>query len=319
MFQSMQCSGMVMAESIQTLDRAVAILRVLADDHRQGVRLTDVAARTGLSKSTAHRILVALVKPGLAEQDAGSGHFFPGLALLGLGAAAANRHDLAELAAPYLQRLADRTGETVYLSMRRGNDVVCIDRVEGPFPIKILTWKAGDRRPLGVNASGLALLALLPDAESVRIVEANAAQVESYTGNDRAGVLELIERARRNSYAFNEGVLRSGHGGCRGGDPWAARRAARRAECRRDHRAPGRGPARDGGPLAEGGGCQPRRTSPGRDQRPQRASSAPSPITLSSVAVASGCASASRLPPGNQAWISSPMTATTALNPRAIC
>ena len=51
-----------MAESTQTLDWAVAILRVLADDHRQGVRLTDVADRAGLSKSTAHRILVALVK-----------------------------------------------------------------------------------------------------------------------------------------------------------------------------------------------------------------------------------------------------------------
>jgi len=208
--QPERLSGADMSEPIQSLERAVAILRVLADDHRQGVRLTDVAARTGLSKSTAHRILVALVRLGLAEQDAGSGHFFPGLALLGLGAAAANRHDLTELAAPYLQRLADRTGETVYLSMRCGNDIVCIDRVEGPFPIKILTWKAGDRRPLGVNASGLALLALLPDAEAARIVEANAAQVESYTGHDRAGVLELIERTRRNGYAFNEGFSARG-------------------------------------------------------------------------------------------------------------
>ncbi len=199
-----------MPEPIQSLERAVAILRVLAEDHRQGLRLTDVAARTGLSKSTAHRMLVALTGLGLVEQDAGSGHYFPGLALLGLGAAAANRHDLAELAAPYLQRLADRTGETIYLSMRCGNDVVCVDRVEGPFPIKILTWKAGDRRPLGVNASGLALLARLPEGEAARIVEANAAQVESYTGNDRAGVLELIERTRRNGYAFNEGFSARG-------------------------------------------------------------------------------------------------------------
>src|SRR6267378_4217823 len=98
--------------SVQSLERAAAILRVLADEHRTGVRLTDLAARTQLSPSTAHRITSALVDLGLAEQESGSSRFFPGLALVGLGAAAANRHGLAELAEPFCQRLAERTGDT---------------------------------------------------------------------------------------------------------------------------------------------------------------------------------------------------------------
>ena len=196
--------------SIQSLERAAAILRVLADAHRTGVRLTDLAARTQLSPSTAHRITSALVDLGLAEQEPGSARFFPGLALVGLGAAAANRHGLAELAAPFCQRLAERTGDTIYLSLRCGSDIVCVDRLEGAFPIKVLTWNVGDRRPLGINASGLAILAALADDDVSRIVEANASRIESYTGHDRAGVHALVERTRRRGYAFNEGYSAPG-------------------------------------------------------------------------------------------------------------
>ncbi|HTD78463.1 MAG TPA: IclR family transcriptional regulator C-terminal domain-containing protein, partial [Chloroflexota bacterium] len=136
--------------------------------------------------------------------------FFPGLGLLGLGAAAANRHGLSELAAPFCQGLAERTGDTIYLSLRCGTDVVCVDRVEGSFPIKVFTWNIGDRRPMGINASGLAMLAALPDNEVGRIVEANASRIENYTGQDRAGTHALVERARRRGYAFNEGFSAPG-------------------------------------------------------------------------------------------------------------
>jgi len=195
---------------VQSLERAAAILHVLADRHRQGARLADIAVATGLSRSTAHRLLKSLIGLGMAEQDEASGCFFPGLALLGLGAAAANRYNLAELGAPYSQRLADRTGDTVYVAVRSGNDAVCVDRVEGAFPIKILTWNVGDRRPMGVSASGLAMLAALPDDEVARIVEANAPRIEALTGLDRAAVLALVERTRHDGYAFNAGYSAPG-------------------------------------------------------------------------------------------------------------
>jgi DNA-binding IclR family transcriptional regulator len=197
-------------ESVQSVERAHAILRVLAERHRHGARLADVSGETGLSRSTAHRLLAALVQLGLAEQDPVSGSFYPGLALLGLGAAAANRHNLAELAGPYVQRLADRTGDTVYLSVRSGNDAVCVDRLEGAFPIKILTWNVGDRRPLGVSASSLAILSALPDDDVARVIEANATRIEAVTGHDRAAVLGLVEETRRNGYALNAGYSAPG-------------------------------------------------------------------------------------------------------------
>ena len=199
-----------MSEAVQSLERAASILHVLAERHRLGTRLTDVTAATGLSRSTAHRLLGALVKLELAEHDPISGAYFPGLGLLGLGAAAANRHNLAALAAPYAQRLADRTGDTVYVAVRSGNEAVCVDRIEGAFPIQILTWNVGDRRPMGVSASGLAILAALPDEEVARVVETNATRVEAMTGQDRAAVLVLVEQTRRAGYAFNSGYSAPG-------------------------------------------------------------------------------------------------------------
>jgi DNA-binding IclR family transcriptional regulator len=198
------------SDSVRSLERAVAILHVLADRQRQGARLADVAAATGLSRSTAHRLLTTMVGLGLAEQDQASGGYFPGLVLLGLGAAAANRHNLAELAAPFAQELADRTGDTVYVAVRSGNLAVCVDRIEGAFPIKILTWNVGDQRPMGVSASGLAMLAALPDDEVARVVEANAPRIEALTGHDRAAVLGLVEQTRKRCYALNAGYSAPG-------------------------------------------------------------------------------------------------------------
>jgi DNA-binding IclR family transcriptional regulator len=194
-------------ETIQSVERAAAILASLAAGDRGGRRLIDVAAETGLGKSTTHRILQTLVRAGLVEQDGDSGVFYLGFGLFALGATAANRHGLAELANPAMLALAERTGDTVYLSVRSGPEAVCVDRVSGSFPIKTLTLHPGDRRPLGIGAGSLALLAWLPDDEVRRVVDANAPRLSDHGGLDAATVLELVDTSRRLGYAFNDELL----------------------------------------------------------------------------------------------------------------
>jgi DNA-binding IclR family transcriptional regulator len=194
-------------ESIQSIERADAILRALAAGGGAGRRLVDVAAETGLQKSTAHRILNTLIATGLVEQDADSGLFHLGLRLFALGVAAANRYGLVELAGDALRRLAERTGDTVYLSVRSGAEAVCVDRVTGSYPIKTLTLHPGDRRPLGVGAGSLAMLAWLPDDEVRRVIEANAARLAQHVNFDEATLLQLVATSRRDGYAFNDRML----------------------------------------------------------------------------------------------------------------
>lgn len=194
-------------ESIQSIERAAAILSALAAGDGHGRRLIDLAADTGLGKSTAFRILGTLVQTGLVEQDQHSGHFHLGLRFFALGVASANRYGLVELASDAMRRLADRTADTVYLSIRSGTEAVCIDRVTGSFPIKTLTLHAGDRRPLGVGAGSLALLAWLPDHDVRRIIDTNAPLLTRYPNYDAATLLALVDASRRQGFAFNDRMV----------------------------------------------------------------------------------------------------------------
>jgi DNA-binding IclR family transcriptional regulator len=192
------------SSGIQSVERAAAVLDVVAMHADEGCRLADIVRDTDLGRATAHRFLRALEQLGLIELEARSGRYFPGIRLAALGAAAGNRFGLARRAQPSLKRLAARTSDTVYLTLRVGDEAMCIAREEGAFPIKTLTLKAGDRRPLGIGAGSLALLSFLPFEERQRLLESAAAAVTVF-GLDSATIHEMVETSRRCGYALNDG------------------------------------------------------------------------------------------------------------------
>jgi DNA-binding IclR family transcriptional regulator len=189
----------------QNIVRTSLLLTALAGAAAQGLRLTDVGRLTGLGKATAHRLLAGLVAHGLAEQDE-SGRFFLGKRVLSLAAAAANRFGLARLATPLLAEIAQKFEDTVYLSLRSGDEAVCIGRFEGAFPIKTLTLALGESRPLGTGAGSLAILAALPPDEIERILVAQRAARAAY-GFDEPTLRHLVARAQRQGYALNDGGI----------------------------------------------------------------------------------------------------------------
>lgn len=188
---------------IQSVERAVAVLDIVANSADTGCRLADVVQHTSLGRATAHRFLKELDRLDLIEWDENTGRYFPGVHLAALGASAGNRFGLARRAEPGLRRLAERTSDTVYLTLRVGDEAMCIARQEGAFPIKTLTLKAGDRRPLGVGAGSLALLAFQPVAEADRLLDIAASAVTPY-GLDGATLREMVEISRRLGYALND-------------------------------------------------------------------------------------------------------------------
>lgn len=191
----------------QGIERTAAILRALGRNFRSGARLTDIAAATELSKSTVHRLLNGLVQVGFVEHDPQAGVFHLSFDLFVLGSAAANRHGIVEIARPSLTRLEQRTSDTVFLSARSGIEAICIDRCEGSFPIKALTLNVGDRRPLGIGAGSLALLAFLPDAEVEHAIEGNLSRLGSYPRYSGPLLHDMVARTRRLGYAINDGNI----------------------------------------------------------------------------------------------------------------
>jgi DNA-binding IclR family transcriptional regulator len=191
----------------QSLERGLYLLEQVVERPLAGSSLNELAAATGLSRPTAHRLLLSLRKLGFVEYDAQARRFFPGLKAYRMGLASAARFDIVELADRGMSRLADETGDTVFLSLRDGDSALCAARKIGAFPIRTLTLNVGDFRPLGVGAGSLALLAALPDEEIRHVLARNRARLASYPRIGSGNLKEMVARTRRQGYSVNDGLI----------------------------------------------------------------------------------------------------------------
>lgn len=178
------------------LHRAVAMLRLLATGGSRGMALTDLARATGLAPSTVHRLLAQLVDERLAMQIEGSRRYAIGPLAYELGLAAAQQFDVRSLLRPVMEQLARRAEETVYLILRSGDEAVCIDVVEGPTAVRVVTLQVGSRRPLGLGAGGLAILAALPQDEQDRVLGRVARSIETQWGFPAAMLAGSLQATR---------------------------------------------------------------------------------------------------------------------------
>lgn len=185
----------------QSIARPTAVLEALAAASSNGLRMTDVMRVTGLGKATVHRLLAGLTSARLVDQDPDSSRFFVGMRILSWAVSAGERFGLARLAEAAMARMADSTLDTIYLTVRSGDEALCLNRREGGHPIKTLTLKVGDRRPLGVSGGGLALLAFLPDAEIERILKEQAVAGTALPF-DHAELRRMISETRKTGFAW---------------------------------------------------------------------------------------------------------------------
>ncbi|MFT3816750.1 MAG: IclR family transcriptional regulator [Rubrivivax sp.] len=202
-----EAEGQPPVSPTQSLDRAIGLLDEVAGRAREGASLTELARATTLSKATAHRLLGGLKALGLVEYDAVRRRFHPGLRLYRMGLAAAAHFDIVDMARPSLERLAEETEDTVYLSLRVGDRAMCLARREGSFPIRTLTLNVGDYRPLGLGAGSLALLAFAPDDEVDGIVQRNRAALQHNPNFDALNLKHMVAEARGRGYAINDGLM----------------------------------------------------------------------------------------------------------------
>lgn len=194
----------------QSIERAAHVLRIIASRNSVGLRLVDISKQAKLERPTAHRILKCLMAEGLVRQSPETRRYFLGHLIFELGLAASSSFNLRDICHPSLVRLAEKSGDTVFLSIRSGADSVCIDRVEGAFPIKTFTLDIGTRRPLGVGAGGLALLMKLPEQTQQEIVSANALRLSAYNNLTVPVVMKLLKRCRDLGFALNDAQVTPG-------------------------------------------------------------------------------------------------------------
>lgn len=195
----------------QTLDRAVHVLQFVAGARADGLGLSDLVKKTGLTKPTTRRLLLALIDNGLVEQNAEDRRYYVGVEAYALGMLASERFGIHRLAAESLISMAARSGDTALLSIRRGYETVCLGREEGTYPLRSHVLLPGDRHPIGVGAGGLALLSNMSNDEVDHALAFNA---ERFAAHYPDLSLELVKRqvqeTRERGYSINPGLVVKG-------------------------------------------------------------------------------------------------------------
>jgi IclR family KDG regulon transcriptional repressor len=189
-----------------TFLKGLSALEVLAlSDEPRGV--TELARELGITKSNAHRLLQALVHRGFAR-NVENGRYALTLKVWELGAHVLARVDVKKAAAPFLQDLVDATGESVHLSVLVEGDVVYLDKIDSPHPVRAYS-QIGKRAPAYAVATGKALLAYQKDGELFRLVD----PIERFTARTATDLEDLrkeLSRVRHLGYAVNRGEWREG-------------------------------------------------------------------------------------------------------------
>jgi len=94
-------------------------------------------------------------------------------------------------------RLSATFNDTVFLLVRSNFDAICLDRVEGPFPIRSFTGDIGGKVPLGIGQGSIAILAHLPEEEREAIIKFNMPRIMDRAAIDEVDLRIKIEEVRR--------------------------------------------------------------------------------------------------------------------------
>ncbi|HEU5296848.1 MAG TPA: IclR family transcriptional regulator C-terminal domain-containing protein [Burkholderiaceae bacterium] len=149
--------------TVQSLTRALQLLELLADDD-EGYRLVDIAARSGLSSSTAHRLLTTLEQRQFVQFDRETNLWYVGVRCFSVGSAFARRRRISSIALPVMRRLRDRIGESVNLGIADLGDIVFVTQIESREVVRAI-GKPGFRAPLHTTAMGQAILAAMTEED----------------------------------------------------------------------------------------------------------------------------------------------------------
>jgi DNA-binding IclR family transcriptional regulator len=153
---------------VQSVDRALAVLEILARDGHAGV--SEIAEEMGIHKSTVSRLLGSLVGREMVYQNSERGKYQLGFGILRLASSIPGRLSLVREARPVLESLAEVHKETVNLAVLRSNYAVNVDQAMGPSTLATYDW-VGSLTPLHATSSGKVLLAALSADERDRILK----------------------------------------------------------------------------------------------------------------------------------------------------
>lgn len=196
----------------QAIRRAIDVIRVVAQIQRAGATLSRVANSTGLSRSTAFRILRSLTEERMLRYEEAEHHYYLGPLAFEFGLATQSEAQIHSSWRESVERVAQQTRLTTYLMARSDNEAVCLLCTQGSSVIRAIPMDVGQRLPLGIGAGSLAILSTLEDEEVRCIVASHGARLDLFPGGrlQPRQILERVAATKQNGFSISSGSVAAG-------------------------------------------------------------------------------------------------------------
>ena len=184
------------------VERALVLLRYIVD-HPEGLSIREVSREYGYSPATVQKLISALHNQGFVDQDESTERYHLGSEAVQLGLVALSRLEVRQLARPSLEALSAETGETVFLAIARGDQVVYIDKVVSDRLIR-MDAPLGVGRPYNCTSVGKVLLSGMPNGKLEELAASDA--FEHRTENSIFELADLqveIDQVRERGWALD--------------------------------------------------------------------------------------------------------------------
>jgi len=193
-----------MNETPKTLTRAVQLMDCFTRERpRLGVR--EAARLTGMTSSTAGRLLAALKDLGLLVQEQDTRQYALAGKVLSWAEVYSASVDVRALALPHIYDLQRLTGETISLYVMEGSDRVCVERLESEQNVRVVA-RVGRRLPLHAGSAGKLFLAYLDDRQRAEVLSQQPLHAfTQHTLVDPAHLNAEADRIRAQGYAVSHG------------------------------------------------------------------------------------------------------------------
>ena len=189
-------------QRLSTVDNAMSILALFLK--YESVGLIDIERETGVSKTAAFRLATTMADRGFLVKDVKTKRYYPGTILFQL-VHKFQMHDIVNVSEPYIQELANITNESVYLSIRSGNNYIQLTGIDSSYPVKV-TSTIGDEIELHLGAAGKIHMAYMASSDFNNYMKRT--ELKTYTPEtitDPQLLSEELKLVKHQGYALSLG------------------------------------------------------------------------------------------------------------------
>jgi DNA-binding IclR family transcriptional regulator len=195
---------------VRVLQKAFRLLELFSEEVPE-LLTSEIVEKLGYNKTTCFRLISNLEEEGYLDQDPQTHKYRLGMKLFFLGNLVKPYRYLKEVAKPLLEKLNEKTGETVHLAVLHKGEALYVDKIESKRTVRVVVSQVGRKLPAHCSGVGKVLLAYLPAEQVKEIVAAKGlAPFTQNTITTYRQLKEELDRIARQGFAYDNEEIEIG-------------------------------------------------------------------------------------------------------------